>query len=181
MRSLPTAVIHINFAPGILLFDARPIRAALASAAACGRIPAGAAHDLLDGLIEGGLALATRDYAMRLAVQAPKDAIGDLCALIPERWLPPPERLVRGEDWERKRDRVLLVVDSFLFEFRSHLDVLAHFAYDVLVGIGKSPLPVAMLSSGCRLAFVNSIWPTLMLSFGPPETPKTLLTWFCWR
>ena len=32
-----------------------------------------------------------------------------------------------------------------------------------------------------RAAFVNSIWPTLMLSFGPPETPKTLLTWFCWR
>jgi hypothetical protein len=155
MRTPPKAVIHINFDIGNLVFDARPIRTALADAAQRGTIPTSTVHDLLEELVESGLYLATRHCLMSTAVQELKTAIGALCELIPENWIPPPERIVRGPSWERKRDHVLLAVDSFLFEFRSFLDLLARFAYDVLVGIGKGPPQVVTLSSGQTIDIID--------------------------
>ena len=56
--------------------------------------------------------------------------------------------VVGGTDCERARDRVLLAIDAFLFEFRAYLDLLASFVYGILATLGKGPSEKETLSSG---------------------------------
>jgi hypothetical protein len=49
---------------------------------------------------------------------------------------------------ELARDRVLMAIDSFLFEFRAFLDLLAQFAYRFLIDTGKRPASSQMLTFG---------------------------------
>lgn len=155
MRALPKAVIHINFEVSDLLLDVRPVRVALEDAAHRGAISALTARDLIDGLAETGLSLATRHYLMRTAVAELIGSLRDIYSLIQDEFVPAAERMVRGPAWYQTRDRVLVAVDSFLFEFRSFLELLAGFAYRVLVAVGKGPPERATLSTGKQLTILT--------------------------
>jgi hypothetical protein len=94
--------------------------------------------------------LATRHYLLNQAVNELKSALVDISTLVPDQWfdVPVEDRAVKGVACERARDRVLLAIDSFLFEFRSYLDLLARFVYGVLVAINKGPSRTEGLASG---------------------------------
>lgn len=151
MPGAPQAVIHINFLPTTILFDARPIWAAVIRAAREGRLPADAMQRISGPWGNTAIHLATRDAIMRRAVRELKEGMQSLCDLIPNTLsldrlhdLPP----LRGDAAESARDRVLLAIDSFLYEFRAFLELLAKFCYGVLTELGKQPASRQRLSSG---------------------------------
>jgi hypothetical protein len=151
MNPTPKAVIHINFLPGELLFDARPIWSALNRAAELGNVPPSLPEKL--GKRFGGTAihLGTRDYIMRATIRELKAAILEMCNLVSnavEVSSIPNTRVLTGTDAERVRDRVLLAIDSFLYEFRAFLELLAKFAYGFLTVISKQPSAKQQLSTG---------------------------------
>lgn len=91
---------------------------------------------------------------MKGAIKELKAALADIYSQIPTPWsLPASEgyRVVRGAACEHARDRVLLVIDSFLFEFRAYLDLLARFVHGVLGALGKGPRRTEVLSSGAAV------------------------------
>ena len=67
----------------------------------------------------------------------------------------PHTRVMRGRAVEDARDRVLLATDSFLYECRSFLDLVARFTYAMLAGIGKQPAAKQQLSSGQTVKLVE--------------------------
>jgi hypothetical protein len=84
--------------------------------------------------------MATRDYIMRSAVRELKEAANALAAhvrltLSLDQMREP--RLLRGVGMDLIRDRALLAVDSFLFEFRAFLELMAKFCYEILKAIKK--------------------------------------------
>lgn len=151
MASGPKAVIHINFLPEILLFDARPIWGAVIKASREGRLLPDAMQRISGPWGNTAIHLATRDAIMRRAVSELKTGMQILCDLIPItlsldrlRDMPP----LKGEVADAARDRVLLAVDSCLYEFRAFLDLLARFCYGVLLELGHEPTSIQRLSSG---------------------------------
>lgn len=63
--------------------------------------------------------------------------------------------VVQGTDCERARDRVLLAIDAFLFEFRAYLDLLASFVYGILATLRKGPSEKETLSTGTTIRIIN--------------------------
>ena len=154
MPGTPQAVTHISFEPAAILFDARPIWNAVNRAAGEGRLPADAMQRISGPWGDIAIHLATRDAIMRRAVRELKEGMKSLCDLIPVtlsldslRNLTP----LRGDTAEAARDRVLLAIDSFLYEFRAFLELLAKFCYGVLTELGKQPASTQRLSSGKRV------------------------------
>jgi hypothetical protein len=151
MASPPKSVIHINFMAGVLIFDARPIWTALRNAEKDRKVSTGLADRLFHELGGTAIHLGTRHYVMRRAVEELKSALLDVYNQVPEPWSIPAVRgfrVVSGDKCERARDRVLLAIDAFLFEFRAYLDLLARFVHGVLSALGKGPSPTESLSSG---------------------------------
>lgn len=158
MPSTPKAVVHVNFLPNALVFDARPIWSAVMKASREKRLPADAMERISGRWGNTAIHLATRDGIMRTAVRELKNGMKVLCDLIPVtlsidtlRHLPP----LNGKDADSARDRVLLAVDSFLYEFRAFLDLLAKFCHGVLTDLGKEPLPTQYLASGKQVTIKN--------------------------
>jgi hypothetical protein len=158
MADAPKAVIHINFLPMALLFDARPIWASVIRASNEGRLPADAMDRISGAWGPTAIHLATRNGMMRIAVRELKTGMQTLCDLVPVtlsidalRQLPP----LSGDTAESTRDRVLLAVDSFFYEFRAFLDLLAKFCNGVLTDIGNEPARTQRLSSGQEVALKN--------------------------
>jgi hypothetical protein len=141
----PKSVIHINFLPGELPFDARPIWTALARNVERGQVPAPVVSKLQETFRETAIHLATRYGIMKRAIGELNSALQDLYSQIPD---PCEVPIVSGQACEDARDRVLLAIDAFLFEFRACLDLLARFVYGVLSGVGKGPAQSEQLSSG---------------------------------
>jgi hypothetical protein len=154
MKSPPKSVIHINFVAGDLVFDARPIWTALRQAERNGKVSGGLADQLFQQFGGTAIHLGTRHYVMRRAVEELKSALLDVCKQVPEPWSVATVsgfRMVSGGACERARDRVLLAIDSFLFEFRAYLDLLAGFVYGVLKAAGKGPCRMETLLSGVTI------------------------------
>lgn len=159
MQRAPKSVIHINFLPTDLIFDARPIWTALRVAEEDGRFPVGHFASTSAALGEAAIHMATRDYIMRAAVRELKDGVAALANRVPltmsvdETRQP---RLLRGIDIDPIRDRTLLAVDSFLFEFRAFLELMATFCYGILKRIGKEPGAKQTLSTGKTVTLKRS-------------------------
>jgi hypothetical protein len=158
MTGIPKAVVQINFLPITLVFDARPIWSGVMRASREKRLPADAMERISGVWGQTALHLATRDGIMRVAVRELKTGMQTLCDLIPVtlssdtiRQLPP----LSGKDAEAARDLVLLAVDSFLYEFRAFLELLAMFCYGVLSDIGKQPSQKQLLASGREVTIKN--------------------------
>jgi hypothetical protein len=157
MTSIPKAVIHINFQPGELLFDARPVWTALNLATGKRNVPA-LPKKLAEEL--GGMAihLGTRDYMLRAAIRelnAATKAIWDLVPTAVEIYSIPNARVMRGRAVEEARDRALLATDSFLYECRSFIELLARFTYEILVGLRKKPAPKQRLLTGQSVMLID--------------------------
>lgn len=150
MGAPPKSVVHINFLPGVSVFDARPIWTALRKAEETGRVTPDVAQSIHGALDDTALHLRMRHYLLNLAVKQLRTALLDLYKLVPDEWLPPVRgfRVVRGNDWERARDQLLIAVEMFFYEFRAFLELLAKFCFELLTQIGKAPGPKAQLSSG---------------------------------
>lgn len=151
MQDAPKSVIHINFVPIDLSFDARPIWAAMRSAENKGKLAGGTFERISAELGGTAIHIATRDYVMRAAVRELKSAIGALSHLVPftlslDEMRQP--RFLNGDKASALRDRAILAVDSFLFEFRAFLELLAPFCYQVLLGIGREPGNPSLLTNG---------------------------------
>jgi hypothetical protein len=157
MSPAPKEVIHINFLPGELLFDARPIWTALNCATSKGIVPT-LPKELGEELGGTAIHLGTRDYMMRAALRelnASAKAIWDFVPSAVEVGSIPNTRVMRGRAVEDARDRVLLATDSVLYECRSFLDLVARFTYAMLTGIGKQPAPKQQLSTGQAVKLVE--------------------------
>jgi hypothetical protein len=151
MRRPPKSVIHINFLAGSLLFDARPIWTALRNAEEKGKIPRGLSEQLFQELGQVAIHLGTRYYILKRALEELKGALREIYNQVPEPWDVKSAggvRVISGEACERARDRVLLAIDAFLFEFRAFLDLLAQFVYGVLAALGMGPSRAERLSTG---------------------------------
>jgi hypothetical protein len=158
MAGIPKAVVHVNFLPTVLVFDARPVWAAVLRASREKRLPADAMERISGAWGSTAIHLATRDGIMRVAVRELKAGMSTLCDLIPVnlsldslRQLPP----LNGKDADKARDHVLFAIDSFLYEFRAFLELLAKFCYGVLTDIGKEPAQKQRLSSGREVTIKN--------------------------
>ena len=150
MSSIPKAVIHINFLPGELLFDARPIWTVLNKATRKEKVST-LSKSLGEQLGAIAIHLGTRDYMLRAAIRelnAATKAIWDFVPTAVDVGSIPNTRVMRGRTVEVARDRVLLATDSFLYECRSFLELLARLTYEMLVGIRKKPAPKQQLSTG---------------------------------
>jgi hypothetical protein len=157
MSPIPKAVIHINFLPGQLLFDARPIWTALNLATSRGKVPT-LSKKLGEYLGATAIHLGTRDYMLRAVIRelnASTKAIWEFIPTAVEVASIPNTRVMRGRAVEEARDRVLLATDSFLYECRSFLDLLARFTYEMLVGIRKKPAVKQQLSSGQTVTLID--------------------------
>jgi hypothetical protein len=158
MKPPPKSVIHINFDAGPLIFDARPIWAALMKAEKHRKIPVGQATELMGRFGETAIHLGTRHYLMKQAIGELKAALLDVYNLIPEPWSIESVRgyrIVKGGAWDRVRDRAILAIEMFLYEFRTYLDLLAQFVHGVLISIGKGTSPSEKLSSGNTVAITD--------------------------
>jgi hypothetical protein len=158
MKQAPKSVIHINFIAGELLFDARPVWAALRRAVESGKVSKMLGDQLSKEFGETALHLGMRHYVMKTAVKELKSALGDVYKLVPEPWSVPDVngyRVIHGKASESARDKVLLAIDSFLFEFRAYLDLLARFVHGFLTGIGKGPRQKEQLSTGKYVQIVG--------------------------
>ena len=121
MSPAPKAVIHINFLPGELLFDARPIWTALNSATNKAKGSQLLPKELGKELGQTAIHLGTRDYMMRAALRglnASTKAIWEFVPSAIEVGSIPNTRVMRGRAVEDARDRVLLATDSFLYACR---------------------------------------------------------------
>jgi hypothetical protein len=157
MSSIPKAVIHINFLPGELVFDARPIWTALNLATSKGKTPT-ISKKLGEELGATAIHLGTRDYMLRAAIRelnASTRAIWEFVPTAVDVDSIPNTRVMRGRAVEDARDRVLLATDSFLYECRSFLDLLARFTYEMLVGIRKKPAPKQQLSTAQTVTLID--------------------------
>lgn len=159
MKAAPKSVIHINFLPIDLAFDARPIWTAIRAAEAEGRLPVGSFESISTRLGGTAIHIATRDYVMRAAVRELKSAISTLSDLISftlslDEMRQP--RFLKDNEATAPRDRALLSVDSFLFEFRAFLELIAPFCYQLLSDIGREPTSPALLASGKKIALKQS-------------------------
>lgn len=88
---------------------------------------------------------------MERAIEELKSALGEIYKEVPDPGKIPVldgYRTVEGDACARARDRVLLAIDSFLFEFRAYLELLARFTHGFLSAIGKGPARHEKLSSG---------------------------------
>src|ERR1700724_3864946 len=83
MSTAPKAVIHINFLPGELLFDPRPMWSALNNAVRRGKFPTVLSQQLGQQLGGTAIHLGTRDYIMRAALRELKAATLAIRELIP--------------------------------------------------------------------------------------------------
>jgi hypothetical protein len=159
MPAAPQSVIHINFLPMNLVFDARPIWTALRVASSEGKLPHDASDKISGALGGTAIHLATRDYIMRSAVLELKNGTAGLCDLVPTT-LSVDElrqvRLLRGVQVDAIRDRVLLAIDSFLYEYRAFLDLLAKFCHQILKSVGMEPASKQKLSSGQDVTLKNN-------------------------
>ena len=156
--SVPQSVIHINFMVGQILFDARPIWTSLRQAEAAGKLRANAANDISAQFGNTALHIATRHSLIRLAIRELNKSLKSLYELLPDPSQIKPHlgfRVVNGKGIDEARDQVLLYTDSCLFELRSFLELLAHFAYGILNGIGKAPADQELLSSGKKLTIIK--------------------------
>jgi hypothetical protein len=102
----PGSVIHINFLPGNLLFDARPIWAALQSAEKDGKIPVRSAHRLSQKFGETALHLGTRHCVIKMAVQELVNALKEIYDQVPNAWNIPETngmRVINGASYERQQ------------------------------------------------------------------------------
>jgi hypothetical protein len=158
MAGIPKAVVHVNFLPSTLVFDARPIWSAVMRASRKKRLPADAMERISGTWGNTAIHLATRDGIMRVAVRELRAGMTALCNLVPDtfsldrlRQLPP----LNGKEADNARDIVLFAVDSFLYEFRAFLELLAKFCYGVLSDIGKEPAPKQRLASGREVTVKN--------------------------
>lgn len=152
MRRPPRFVIHINFLPHVLMFEPRRVWTALRRAEESGKVPPGALVGIGRRLGQTSIYLAGRDYILRTAVRQLKAALETLSNLIDDRWMPAgPCRVVNAPEAVQARDAVLLAVDSFLFEFRAYLELLARFVYGVLTSIGNPPPALHSLPGRERL------------------------------
>src|ERR1035437_8765835 len=116
MSSPPKAVIHINFMPEGLVFDARPIWKALIDAAKTNKTSALRYQQLSEEF--GGMALhiGTRSLIMEAAIRELKAGIQTISGLVPDAMKIddiPNTRLLRAAGVEQIRDRALLAIDSF--------------------------------------------------------------------
>jgi hypothetical protein len=150
VRLPPRSVIHINFVPYDLAFDTGPIWTELRDAVGRNGLGTTTADRLRKKYGKTAEHLATRHYLMKQAVGELKSALVDICSQVPDQWfdVPVEDRALKGAACERARDRVLLAIDSFLFEFRSYLDLLAKFVHGVLVAINRGPFRTERLASG---------------------------------
>jgi hypothetical protein len=151
MASPPKSAIHINFEVGHLPFDARPIWSALIDAEKEGRVPAGSMNRISGAFGETAIHLATRHYIMRQAVEQLNGSLRDIYNEVRDPWSVPAVsgiRVINSNGCARARDRALLAIDSFLFEYRAYLDLLARFVHGVLSALGKGPSRTETLSSG---------------------------------
>lgn len=158
MKLPPKSVIHINFIAGALLFDARPIWSALRGAEENGTVSKGLADKLFREFGGTAIHLGTRHFVRKRAVEDLKSALLDVYNQVPEPWSIPPVngfRVIHGEASERARDRVLLAIDAFLFEFRAYLDLLARFVYGVLIAMGKGPAKTESLCTGRSIEIIG--------------------------
>lgn len=131
MSTPAKTVVHINFLPGELLFDARPVWAALNNAVTQGRIPA-LPNSLAANLGAIAIHLGTRDYVMRYALREMKAAALAMREFIPtasEVDSIPDTRVMRGGAVEEARDRALLSIDSFLSRVHVPEPVLTDFQW----------------------------------------------------
>ena len=95
---------------------------------------------------------------MKQAVSELTSALVGVYDQVRESWKIPEvegSRVVKGAECERARDRVLLAIDSILFEFRAYLELLARFAYGILKALGKGPAPTEILSSRGAVEIIN--------------------------
>lgn len=150
MNNPPKSVIHINFLAGVLLFDARPIWTALRSAEQSGRVSSQVLEAIHNEFDEMALHLGTRHYLLGLAVEQLKASLQDLYEMVPDQWMPPVNgyQVVNGRDWDRVRDRSLIAVEMFLYEFRAFLELLAKFSFGLLKNIDRAPVRTVHLISG---------------------------------
>ena len=149
MGSPPKFVIHINFLPDMLMFEPRRIWTALGRAEDNGRIPRGTRAQIEQRLGQTAIYLASRDYIMRTAIHEQKTVLEAFGNLIPDQWMMADRyRVVNTPAAFQARDRVLLGVDSFLFEFRAYLELLAAFVFRVLSKTGQPPPSKHTLPSG---------------------------------
>lgn len=157
MKGPPHSVIHINFEGGPLLFDARPIWAVLRQAEARGKLAPSRAAEVSAKFGNTAIYLGIRHYLMKRAIKELKDSLLDMFNLVEDAWKPPAAnyRVIDEKKGGPARDRVLLIVDSFLYEFRSFLDLLAKFAYGILVEVGKGPTQTERLSSGATVEITS--------------------------
>ena len=64
-------------------------------------------------------------------------------------------RMLNSRACARARDRALLGIDSFLFEFRAYLDLLARFVHGVLNALDKGPAQTETSSGGTRQDYAS--------------------------
>jgi hypothetical protein len=158
MDRTPKSVIHINFVPIDLAFDARTIWRAMRCAETEGRLAPGSFEAVSSQLGNTAIHLATRDYIMRSAVQALKASVSALADTIPltlslDQMRQP--RVLHGGSVAEIRDRILLAVDSFLFEFRAFLELLAAFCYELMRLVGREPAAQETLSDGTTVTLLG--------------------------
>jgi hypothetical protein len=161
-RRLPKAVIHINFLPELLLFDPRRVWTALMKAEAKGTVNSGATQEIQENLGQTAICLAQRDYVLRMSINVLKDSLSSLANRIPDLWSIPetesdsiPYRVVSGKEIFQDREKVLLAVDSLLFEFRAYLELLAKFIFGVLKRSGFPPPAQKKVASGKMVTIVT--------------------------
>jgi hypothetical protein len=154
LAQAPKSVIHIKFLPTNLAFEPRAIWAAVEGAASEGRLPSDAFEKISGVLGETAIHIATRDYIMRAAIRELKSSVAALCDLVPTTLLIDElrrPRVISAEQAEPIRDRALLAINAFLFEYRVFLDLLAKFCYEILRAIGKTPISKQTLRSGIEV------------------------------
>src|SRR5437016_5686096 len=154
----PRSVIHFNFLPGPLVFDARPIWSALNKTVESGKLSPQTAEKIHTELDQTALYLGMRHHLMRRTLTELRRADLDIERLMRDVGTVPAGRAgrgVTGEHLDELRDHLLLMTDSFLFEFRSFLELLAAFVYEVLTALNKAPASVEHLSSGDTVAIVS--------------------------
>src|SRR5690242_12258266 len=111
----PKSVIHINFMPGRLAFDARPIWTALLTVDPSGKLHKSISTDFGNTALH----LGTRYDLMKCALQELNVSLKNLFSLIKNPADIKPHhgfRVVNGANFYSARDQALLATDSFLFE-----------------------------------------------------------------
>jgi hypothetical protein len=152
MSTAPQIVIHINFLPEELLFEPRRIWTALSEAERRGTIDSATKERLLFNLGGTAIHLATRDYMVR-AAKSLQQHFQRLGNLIDGRWIERDSiRVIGSKEISVERDFLLLAVDSFLFEFRAYLELLAKFVHELYCRTGQAPLHVVTYRQASEFA-----------------------------